>query len=109
MQVRPGTGGEEASLFALDLWGMYQRFAALQGWRFEVMHLTFTEAGGCKHGSAAISGMLQSGVFVTFHRSLQETLMQSEAASTAAPQQIVVTSAGHWRGEGLGLVEAVRR
>lgn len=35
---------------------MYQKFAALRGWRFEVMHLALTETGGCKHGSAAISG-----------------------------------------------------
>ena len=55
-QVRPGTGGEEASLFAMDLWGMYQKFSVLRGWRFETMHLTLTEQGGCKHGSAAISG-----------------------------------------------------
>jgi protein subunit release factor A len=35
---------------------MYQKFAALRGWRFEIMHLALTETGGCKHGSAAISG-----------------------------------------------------
>ena len=55
-QIRPGSGGEEAALFAMDLWGMYQKFAALRGWRFEIMHLALTETGGCKHGSAAISG-----------------------------------------------------
>ena len=59
-QVRPGSGGEEAALFAMDLWGMYQKFAALRGWRFEVMHLALTETGGCKHGSAAISGEWRS-------------------------------------------------
>lgn len=56
VEVRPGAGGEEAALFALDLWAMYQKFAALRGWRFETMALTLTEGGGCKHGSAAISG-----------------------------------------------------
>ena len=35
VQVRGGTGGEEAALFALDLFRMYQRFAALKGWRWE--------------------------------------------------------------------------
>ncbi len=66
LQVRPGTGGEEASLFALDLWSMYQRFAALQGWRFEVNSLTLSEGGGCKHGSAAISGMLYCHITMVF-------------------------------------------
>jgi peptide chain release factor 1 len=43
VQVRPGIGGDEASLFAMDLWTMYRRFAALQGWRFEVLQLSLGE------------------------------------------------------------------
>ena len=37
LEVRAGTGGDEAALFAADLFSMYQRFAAKHGWRFEVM------------------------------------------------------------------------
>mmetsp|Transcript_5846 Transcript_5846/g.16690 ORF Transcript_5846/g.16690 Transcript_5846/m.16690 type:complete len:431 (+) Transcript_5846:175-1467(+) len=56
LEVRPGIGGDEAALFALDLWNMYRRFAERQGWRFEVLDLALAEQGGCKHGSASISG-----------------------------------------------------
>lgn len=56
IEVRPGIGGDEASLFAMDLWTMYRRFAALQGWRFEVLQLSLGEQGGCKHGSAEVTG-----------------------------------------------------
>lgn len=56
LEVRPGIGGDEASLFAMDLWTMYRRFAALQGWRFEVLHMALSEQGGCKHGSAVVAG-----------------------------------------------------
>ena len=41
--MRPGIGGDEASLFALDMWTMYRRFAERQGWRFEVLQLTLSE------------------------------------------------------------------
>lgn len=40
LQVRAGTGGEEAALFAMDLLRMYERLAGVQGWRFEVSMLT---------------------------------------------------------------------
>jgi peptide chain release factor 1 len=56
VEVRAGTGGEEAALFAADLFRMYQRYAALKGWRFEVLDLSETGLGGVKEGSAAISG-----------------------------------------------------
>src|SRR5262245_48439081 len=39
LEIRAGTGGEEAALFAADLFRMYQRYAAERGWRFEVMEL----------------------------------------------------------------------
>lgn len=41
--MRAGTGGEEAALFALDLFRMYQRFAGLKGWRWEQLALDDTE------------------------------------------------------------------
>ncbi|HJU18793.1 MAG TPA: peptide chain release factor 1 [Stellaceae bacterium] len=56
VEVRAGTGGEEAALFAADLFRMYQRYAALKGWRFEILDLSETGLGGCKEASASISG-----------------------------------------------------
>eukprot|EP00891_Asterochloris_glomerata_P007464 jgi/Astpho2/7464/fgenesh1_pm.00114_%23_30_t len=56
LEVRAGTGGEEAALFAMDLLRMYERLAGVQGWRFEVLELSEAESGGCKQASAAISG-----------------------------------------------------
>jgi peptide chain release factor 1 len=56
LEVRAGTGGEEAALFAAGLFRMYQRYAALRGWRFEILDLSETDLGGCKEASALISG-----------------------------------------------------
>lgn len=60
IEVRAGTGGEEAGLFAADLFRMYQRYATLQGWRFEIMSLSETGLGAIKEATAIISG---KGVF----------------------------------------------
>ena len=60
LEVRAGTGGEEAALFAADLLRMYQRYAEIQGWKFELMHESDTGLGGIKEASASISG---KGVF----------------------------------------------
>ena len=56
LEVRAGTGGDEAALFASDLFGMYQRFAAKYSWRFEVMEVSETGIGGYKEATANISG-----------------------------------------------------
>lgn len=56
LEVRAGTGGEEAALFAAELFRMYQRYAALHGWRFELLDLSETELGGFKEASASIAG-----------------------------------------------------
>ena len=56
IEIRAGTGGEEAALFAADLLRMYQRYAALRGWRFELLDLSETGLGGCKEATAAIAG-----------------------------------------------------
>jgi peptide chain release factor 1 len=56
LEVRAGTGGEEAALFAAELFRMYQRYAALHGWRFELLDVSETELGGIKEASATITG-----------------------------------------------------
>lgn len=56
LEVRAGTGGDEASLFAMELFRMYQRFAEVMGWKFEVMEMSDTGLGGLKEGTATIAG-----------------------------------------------------
>jgi len=56
LEVRAGTGGEEAALFATNLFNMYQRYAEKKGWKFEIISFAETGIGGCKEGSATISG-----------------------------------------------------
>ncbi len=56
LEIRAGTGGEEAALFAANLFRMYQRYAALRGWRFELLDLSETGIGGCKEAVASITG-----------------------------------------------------
>src|SRR5216110_1435260 len=56
LEVRAGTGGEEAALFAAELLRMYQRYAALHGWRCELLDLSETGLGGVKEASASIIG-----------------------------------------------------
>jgi peptide chain release factor 1 len=56
LEVRAGTGGEEAALFAADLFRMYQRYAEGQGWTFEVMQVNETGIGGYKEAIASVSG-----------------------------------------------------
>jgi peptide chain release factor 1 len=56
LEVRAGTGGEEAALFAADLFRMYQRYATLRGWRFELLDLSETGIGGFKEAVASITG-----------------------------------------------------
>lgn len=56
IEVRAGTGGDEAALFAAELFRMYQRYAALHGWRWEPLDVSETELGGIKEASATVSG-----------------------------------------------------
>ena len=56
LEVRAGTGGDEAALFAGVLFEMYQHYAALQGWKFELMDASENEIGGYKEVTASISG-----------------------------------------------------
>jgi len=56
LEIRSGTGGEEASLFAADLLRMYLRYAESKGWRTEVMSTSRSEKGGIKEVSVMLSG-----------------------------------------------------
>ena len=56
MEIRAGTGGEEAALFSADLYRMYSRFAESKNWKFEIMSLNETELGGFKEIIISISG-----------------------------------------------------
>ncbi len=56
LEIRAGTGGGEAALFAADLFRMYSRFAELQGWRVEIMNRNITDLGGLKEIIALIEG-----------------------------------------------------
>ena len=60
LEVRAGTGGDEAAIFAGDLFRMYQRYAASRGWRVEVESASEGEAGGYKEIIASVNG---DGVF----------------------------------------------
>jgi peptide chain release factor 1 len=56
LEVRAGTGGDEAGLFAAELFRMYQRYADRQGWKFEPIDINETGVGGYREASATITG-----------------------------------------------------
>ena len=60
LEIRAGTGGEEAALFAADLLRMYQRYADRRGWRVDLLDESPTELGGLREAVAAVKG---EGVF----------------------------------------------
>ncbi|MGY6628620.1 MAG: peptide chain release factor 1 [Oceanicaulis sp.] len=60
LEIRAGTGGDEAALFAGNLFSMYQRYASLRGWRMEVIDASESEIGGYKEIIASVAG---TGVF----------------------------------------------
>jgi len=60
IEIRPGTGGEEAALFAGNLLRMYQRYSETKGWKFSIIEMAETELGGIKEVVANIAG---EGVF----------------------------------------------
>ncbi len=63
IELRPGTGGEEASLFASDLLRMYQRYAEARGWQVQMISFSETELGGLREAVMRIAG---EGVFARF-------------------------------------------
>jgi peptide chain release factor 1 len=56
VEIRAGTGGDEAALFAADLLGMYQRYCQLQGWRTELMSMSESDLGGIKDATLDVVG-----------------------------------------------------
>jgi peptide chain release factor 1 len=56
LEIRAGTGGDEAALFAADLFRMYQRYAAEHKWKFEIMELSDTGIGGYREAIATVTG-----------------------------------------------------
>ncbi len=56
IELRAGTGGDEAGLFASELFRMYQRYATIHGWRFEVMDYSESDVGGIKEATASVTG-----------------------------------------------------
>ncbi|MCH7944095.1 MAG: peptide chain release factor 1 [Proteobacteria bacterium] len=56
VELRAGTGGEEAALFAADLYRMYQRYAEIRGWKIEVLHVAETGLGGIREAVVSFSG-----------------------------------------------------
>ncbi|HAA85238.1 MAG TPA: peptide chain release factor 1 [Kosmotogaceae bacterium] len=55
-EIRPGTGGEEAALFAMDLFRLYMRFSERNSWKFEVIEMNETDLGGIREAVFAIKG-----------------------------------------------------
>ena len=60
LEIRAGTGGDEAALFAGDLFRMYQRYAEARGWRVEIISASASDVGGYKEVVASVAGQ---GVF----------------------------------------------
>ncbi len=56
LEIRAGTGGEEAALFAADLFRMYSRYAEQQGWKTEILNVNYTDIGGFKELICLIQG-----------------------------------------------------
>src|ERR1043166_3653883 len=56
LEVRAGTGGEEATLFASEILRMYARYAERQGWKMDILEMSDTGVGGIKEATAVIEG-----------------------------------------------------
>ena len=56
LEIRPAAGGDEAGLFAAELFAAYQKYAGLKGWKFEVLDYDGTGLGGIKNATAEITG-----------------------------------------------------
>ena len=91
LEVRAGTGGDEAALFAGDLFRMYQRYAEGQGWKVELISASSAEMGGYKEVVASVTG---KGVFARMkfesgvHRVQRVPVTESGGAFTPPPRPL---------------------
>ena len=96
LEIRAGTGGDEAALFAGDLFRMYTRYAEQQGWRVEVLSASEGEHGGYKEiisrivGSSALS--TRRTPVTRFRRSIRSWMCAMSLASTVLPRMSMRTS-----------------
>jgi peptide chain release factor 1 len=88
LEIRAGTGGEEASLFASELHKMYEKYCQTQGWRWEILSMNRTEIGGFTSSQVHISGenvfeqmQFESGVHRVQRIPINDTKIQTSAAS----------------------------
>jgi peptide chain release factor 1 len=88
LEIRAGTGGEEASLFAYELLKMYEKYCQTQGWRWEIITMQRTEIGGFTSSQILISGenvfeqmKFESGVHRVQRIPINDTKIQTSAAS----------------------------
>lgn len=88
VEVRAGTGGDEASLFASEIFKMYQRYAAFKGWKWEELSLSRSEIGGFKEAQASVTGdevfkhfKFESGVHRVQRIPVNDTKIQTSAAN----------------------------
>ena len=56
LEVRAGTGGDEAALFATELFAMYQKYSSIKGWRFDILEVSENDIGGYREAIASITG-----------------------------------------------------
>ena len=97
LEVRAGTGGDEAALFAADLFAMYRRYAEARGWRFEVLDVSENDLGGYREAVAEITGTdvfarlkYESGV----HRVQRVPVTESQGRIHTSTATVAVLPAG---------------
>ena len=88
VEVRAGTGGDEASLFASEIFKMYQKFAGLRGWRWDEISYNKSEIGGFKEAQASVTGeevfkllKFESGTHRVQRVPVNDVKIQTSAAS----------------------------
>ena len=98
LEVRAGTGGDEAALFAGDLFRMYQRYAATRGWKVEIDSVSEGEVGGYKEIIASVTG---DGVFgrMKFESGVHrvQRVPDTEAGGRISPRPPPSLSCPRWR------------
>lgn len=88
LEVRAGTGGEEASLFASEIFKMYEKYSGIMGWRWELLSVSRSDIGGFTSAQAHVSGesvfqrmKFESGVHRVQRVPVNDVKIQTSAAS----------------------------